>query len=126
MISFIYSTEENVTEKKVDVITLKSFCKRNKIEKIELLKIDTEGYEFNVLKGLNEYITNVDVILFEHHYDNSLIKNYKFSDIHNFLVKNKFKKVFKNKMIFRKIFEYIYINERLKTKMITVHFSFLL
>ena len=116
LISFIYSAEENVTEKKVDVITLKSFCERNKIEKIELLKIDTEGYEFNVLKGLNEYITNVDVILFEHHYDNSLIKNYKFSDIHNFLVKNKFKKVFKNKMIFRKIFEYIYINERLKTK----------
>ena len=114
MISFIYSTEENVTEK-VDVITLKSFCKRNKIEKIELLKIDTEGYEFNVLKGLNEYIKmlmsySLNIIMI------TLIKNYKFSDIHNFLVKNKFKKVFKNKMIFRKIFEYIYINERLKTK----------
>ena len=66
----------------------------------------------NVLKGLKDYLTKVDIILFEHHYDNSLNKNYKFSDINNFLVKNNFEKILKNKMMFRKIFEYVYINKK--------------
>ena len=63
------------------------------------------------LKGLKKYLNKVDVILFEHHFDSSLIKNYKFSDIHNFLKENNFRKTLKNKMMFRKIFEYIYINK---------------
>ena len=46
-----------------------------------------------------------------HHYDDSLIKNYKFSDINLLLIKNGFKLAFKNKMLFRNIYEYIYINE---------------
>ena len=79
--------KETIVEKEVNIITLESFCKKNKISKIELLKIDTEGYEFSVLKGLKNNLTKVDVILFEHHYDSSLIKNYKFSDIHNLLIK---------------------------------------
>jgi FkbM family methyltransferase len=108
---FVYSKKETIVEKEVNIITLESFCKKNKISKIELLKIDTEGYEFSVLKGLKNNLTKVDVILFEHHYDSSLIKNYKFSDIHNLLIKNNFERTFKNKMIFRKIFEYIYVNK---------------
>ena len=35
-------------------------------------------------------------------------KNYKFSEINELLKKNKFEKVFKIKMKFRKTFEYIY------------------
>ena len=35
----------------VNVDTLDSFCKENFIEKINLLKSDTEGFELNVLKG---------------------------------------------------------------------------
>ena len=40
-------------------------------------------------------------------------KNYKFSDIHSYLVKHNFNKVFKIKMMFRKTFEYIYCNNNL-------------
>jgi len=93
-----------------DLITLDSFIKENKLTSIDILKIDAEGYEFKILKGLKNNIHETKVILFEHHYDNSLIKNYKFSDINKFLKKNNFKKVYKNKMFFRKIFEYVYIN----------------
>ena len=39
-----------------------------------------------------------------------IIKNYKFKDINNFLLKNHFKKIFKIRMKFRKSFEYIYKN----------------
>ena len=51
------------------------------------------------------------MIYFEHHYDLMLKKKYKFKDINNLLLNNNFKKVFKIKMPFRKVFEYIYINE---------------
>ena len=74
-----------------------------------MLKIDTEGYEFEVLKGLGDLISRVSVILFEHHYDNMIIKNYTFSDIHNLLKSNGFQRIFKIKMPFRKSFDYIYM-----------------
>ena len=46
--------------------------------------------------------------MFEHHYDNMIIKKYTFSDINDFLKKNNFDQIFKSKMPFRKSFEYIY------------------
>ena len=89
-----------------------SFLKKQKIKKIDLLKIDTEGYEYFVIKGFDKSINKIKVIFFEHHYDLMLIKNYTFSKIHDYLVANNFKKHSKFKMPFRKTFEYIYINKR--------------
>ena len=45
-----------------------------------------------------------------------LVKKYTLSDIHNFLKKKNFKKVFKIKMFARKTFEYIYCNNSLINK----------
>ena len=95
----------------VEMVTLKNYCLKKNIDKIDVLKIDTEGSEYDVLLGLGENIKNVKCILFEHHYDKSLIKNYKFSDIHSILIKNGFKNAFKTKMLLRNIFEYIYVNK---------------
>ena len=38
------------------------------------------------------------------------VKNYKFSDIHKYLLNNNFIQVYKFKMHFRKSFEYFYLN----------------
>ena len=38
-----------------------------------------------VLLGLGKYLQNVSLIMFEHHYDNMIIKNYSFGDIHDLL-----------------------------------------
>jgi FkbM family methyltransferase len=38
-------------KEKIDIRTLDGFCKANKIERIDLLKIDVEGHEMEVLKG---------------------------------------------------------------------------
>ena len=92
----------------IEQIDFKEYLLKNNIKKIDLLKIDTEGYELEVLKGLKELISNVSIILFEHHYDNMIVKNYTFSDIHKLLIEKNFKRVFKIKMPFRKSFEYIY------------------
>ena len=84
------------------------------INYIDILKIDTEGYEYNILCGLSESnFKNIKYIYFEHHYDLMITKNYKFNDINTLLKNNNFKLVFKIKMRCRKTFEYIYLNERL-------------
>mgnify|MGYP001256937976 CR=1 FL=1 len=98
---------------KIEIINLGNFVKKLDILNIDLLKIDTEGYEFNTLQGTQDILKNIKVVHFEHHFDDMIIKNYKLSDIHNLLVDNKFKKYFKIKMKFRKSFEYIYYNTNL-------------
>lgn len=45
---------------KVKGITLKKYCKLNKINKINYLHIDTQGNDLKVLKGLENLITIVD------------------------------------------------------------------
>ena len=101
-------------EKKVLIEKAKDIVIKYQINKIDFLKIDTEGYELNVLNGFEEQLCNINVILFEHHYDLMIKKNYTFRDINNFLNKNGFMQTAKFKMPFRKTFEYIYCNERNK------------
>ena len=95
-------------EIEISQIRLSDYMNTNKISKIDFLKIDTEGYELNVLLGLGKYLQNVSLVMFEHHYHDMLVKNYSFSDIHNLLKKNHFQQIYKYKMPFRKTFEYVY------------------
>ncbi len=107
----IRNKEEFYQKIPVKILTLDYFIEQNDIHQIDLLKIDTEGYELNVLKGLSKNIKKIKLIYFEHHYDDMIIKNYKFHDINELLKKNGFIMIKKSKMIFRKSFEYIYENQ---------------
>lgn len=51
----------------VDIITLDSFSIEHNIDRVSLLKIDTEGHELEVLKGFRQFIkeNRVDLIHFE-------------------------------------------------------------
>ncbi len=95
-------------EKKVSIDRAINIIKKFKIDKIDLLKIDTEGYELNVIKGFDADIDIVKVIIFEHHYDLMISKNYTYRDINRYLVNKGFDLKYKFKMPFRKTFEYIY------------------
>ena len=101
-------------EIEIEQITLSDYLTKHSIGNIDFLKIDTEGYEFEVLIGAKDILSKVGIVLFEHHYDDMISKNYKFSDIHSFLLTNHFTQLYKSKMPFRKTFEYIYVN-KLKT-----------
>jgi FkbM family methyltransferase len=94
----------------IKIITLDYFIQKNNIQNIDLIKIDTEGYEYNIMKGLSKYSSKIKMIYFEHHYDDMILKNYKFGDIHQLLTHKGFKMIKKSKMIFRKSFEYVYEN----------------
>ena len=56
--------------------------KSEKINKVDILKIDTEGYELKVLKGIiKKDFKKIKFIYFEHHYDLMIKKLYKYSEI---------------------------------------------
>ena len=76
----------------------------NKINKIDILKIDTEGFELPILKGLGEKLNKTKYIYFEHHFDDMINKEYKFTNIHDYLTTFNFKKSIKNENGIQKIF----------------------
>ncbi len=112
LINFL-NTKEVYQKLKIKISKLKDYIEKHNIEKIDFMKIDTEGYEFEILLGLENKIKLVDVIMFEHHYDNMIKKGYTFEDINKLLIKNNFNKIYKSRMPFRKTFEYIYKREEL-------------
>ena len=69
-----------------------------------------------ILRGLIKNHNIIKFIYFEHHYDDMIIKDYKFNDIHQILKKYGFKKILKTKMLFRKSFEYVYENNKIYFK----------
>ena len=59
--------DANIIEFDIDIVSLDSFCNSKGIQHIHFLKIDTEGYELNVLKGAIKLISRkaIDVVQFE-------------------------------------------------------------
>lgn len=68
--SSLVSLDDKPNQQKVEVqvSTLDLFCKEHGIEKIDFLKVDTEGFEAEVLKGASELIANnkINYIQLEH------------------------------------------------------------
>ena len=75
---------------------MNNFCKSKKINKIDFLKIDVEGFEYMVLLGSKNIIKNVKYIMIEIQ-KNDMYSNYSKNKIENFLKKNKFKLIKKFK-----------------------------
>ena len=101
-----------VNSYKVETVKLASIFKKEKLENIDLLKIDTEGHELEVLFGLEKKIKKVQIILIEFHND-KIYQKYDSKKIHKYLIKNNF--VLKNKMKFpfTEWEDRIYINKSL-------------
>jgi FkbM family methyltransferase len=69
----------------------KDYVTDNNIKSIDFLKIDTEGYELNVLKGFEEFLENVKIIQFEYG-GTFLDNNTKLSDVITYLTSMGFHK----------------------------------
>ena len=96
------SKEHNTTEKgyvtsvqKVNVIKLDDYCKDNNIGVIDLVKIDTQGYEDKVLEGSLKSIkqNKIKAIVTEIMFDNVYEKYFSFSDIEKFIIPYNFRMV---------------------------------
>lgn len=90
--SKLFSTNlKGMIEKKllIKTVTLKKFFIKEKIVNIDLIKIDTEGHEYEVLIGLGDKIKLIKSILIEFH-NNKTYLGYNSKKIEQFLKKNKF------------------------------------
>jgi FkbM family methyltransferase len=67
----------------------KDYVIENNIQNIDFLKIDTEGYELNVLKGFDNFLENIKIIQFEYG-GTFLDNNTKLIDVINYLENNNF------------------------------------
>ena len=94
---------------------LDNFCKINKIKKIDILKIDTEGTELDVLNGSKKMIKKTNVICIEiqcpkKHFDNRVTKIEK-------LLNRNFKLFYKKRIFIASIFtdiisyDYVYVRK---------------
>ena len=77
----------------IKVVTGDSFCIKNKIENIDLLKIDTEGFEIEVLKGFSEMLINgkIKAIYCEVGFDPKNSRNTYINEIFDFMHKHDYK-----------------------------------
>ena len=100
---------------KVKTDNLDNFCKRKKIKKIDILKIDTEGTELDVLCGSKKMLKKINIICIEiqcpkNMYKKKLIKLEK-------LLNSNFKLLYKKRILIASLFtglvsyDYIYIKK---------------
>jgi len=112
----LFSSSVKEMTKKIEIVktrTLKKIIEAKKIKKIDLVKIDTEGHELEVLKGIGNKISKIKCILIEFHQD-SIYLSYNPKKIHNYLIKKNF--------ILKKIYSFpfstwedrFYINKKFK------------
>ena len=84
--------QENYITKKVEVKvdTIDSYCETNKIEHIDIMKVDTQLFEEEVLAGSKEMIKNhkIDAIELEITFSSVYEKYFSFSDLEKYLIPN--------------------------------------
>ena len=83
ILSFFSRKKNFITkEQLIEVMSLSNFIDRELIRKIDVLKIDTEGFEYNILSGLKKSdFDKIGLIYFEHHFDNMIKKNTNFQTL---------------------------------------------
>lgn len=82
---------DDVNKKLLYIKKGKDYVINNNIKNIDFLKIDTEGYEFNVLQGFEDFLENIKIIQFEYG-GTFLDNNVKLIDIINYLKQKGFYK----------------------------------
>jgi FkbM family methyltransferase len=89
----------------VATITLSSFIKNNKLEKIKLLKLEGEGFEPEILQGAEDVLHLIDYVAIDGSYERGTAQEETFSYQTNFLLRNGFEMVAVNLQWGRALFK---------------------
>lgn len=75
---------------KVPITTLDAYCSANKIDKIDLLKIDSQGFDLRVLQGAEGLLSDqkIEVLLVEVNFVSLYRGQCNFGEIEQFLARN--------------------------------------
>jgi FkbM family methyltransferase len=78
---------------KTNIVTIDNYCLKNNIKTIDILKIDTQGYEDKILEGARKVLGNGMVLMIEVEimFDNVYKKYLTFSEIEKFLIHNNYR-----------------------------------
>lgn len=105
-------------ERMISTVRLDDYCHDRDIKKLDLLKIDTQGFEPEVLEGFGASLKNISVVLTELMFYDYYARNVSFSDIERHLLPAGFKiydinHISKNPMNGRTDWvDVIYVNEQ--------------
>ena len=88
----ISNYEKNINhERTIVTVRLDKYLDQKNLNKIDLLKIDTQGFESEIIEGLGDKISNVKVIITELMFYDYYEKSLSFYDIEKFLIPAGFK-----------------------------------
>ena len=73
-------------ERLVDIIRPDDYMGQNNINKVDILKIDTQGYEPEVLDGFGERLSDIDVVITELMFYDYYERSLSFTDIEKYLL----------------------------------------
>jgi len=106
----LYEKNSIISEQEVLTTTIDLFFQNIKFSEKTLMKIDTEGYEYNVLTGSENKIKEIKFILIENQFS-KMYKNVKFEDCHQFLINHNFKLLKKFKFPTLHYEDRLYVNQ---------------
>lgn len=104
-------------EQEVNVIRIADYIFNEKINNIDVIKIDVEGHEYSCLKGLFEgekLNCQIDYIQIEHHEDDMYKNKTSFNEISAYLMKYNFKESGRIKHGFGNFYEVVFKNINIK------------
>jgi FkbM family methyltransferase len=86
-ISSLHSFHESHSEAfSVDVVSLRDYCAENELFRVDFLKIDTEGFDLFVLRGVDWSAISPKVIVCEFEDSKTVSLGYTYHDMARFLV----------------------------------------
>lgn len=106
----LFEKNSVISEQEVLTTTVDLFFQNMKFSEKTLMKIDTEGYEYNVLTGSENKIKEIKFILIENQFS-KMYKNVKFEDCHQFLINHNFKLLKKFKFPTLHYEDRLYVNQ---------------
>ena len=106
----LYEKNSIISEQEVLTTTIDLFFQNIKFSEKTLMKIDTEGYEYNVLMGSKNKIKEIKYILIENQFS-KMYKNVNFENCHQFLINHNFKLLKKFKFPTLHYEDRLYINQ---------------
>ena len=106
----LYEKNSIISEQEVLTTTIDLFFQNIKFSEKTLMKIDTEGYEYNVLMGSKNKIKEIKYILIENQFS-KMYKNVNFENCHQFLINHNFKLLKKFKFPTLHYEDRLYVNQ---------------
>ena len=105
--------EENIITE-VNMETLDNIIKQNEYQSPYGIKIDTEGYELEVLKGMTESMADIDFIIAEVSVKKRFMNSYDFSELISLLSKNNFEliDILNNTIDSPRFFDCLFVNKQ--------------